>query len=224
MLRSVSMCALVLCALVMPEQSTRADEPRGTAGAPDVPAAAAKPQSLELTYESIDGVQYTRSSPSQSRATVFVFISTTCPIANAYQPRLRELQKEFAGHGIGFVQVVADPNATKEKLEQHRREYDIQSVLVLDQEQRLARALTAKVTPEAIVVDGRGYVRYRGRIDNQYATFGKKRPSPTVEDLKIVLDALIHNRVIETVETTAVGCRIQYAESGGGVSPDTTCP
>jgi thiol-disulfide isomerase/thioredoxin len=170
-----------------------------------------KVNSLKIT--AIDGPPWSLADKSQSniRASVFIFVNTTCPIANAYQPRLRELAKEFESQGIRFVQIHADPKLQADDARKHAKEFDIRCAVALDPDQQIAKALGAKVTPEAIVVDHRGDIRYRGRIDDQFAGYGKKRPAPTQEELHQALSELCAGKPITITETKAVGCVIHYA-------------
>ena len=45
---------------------------------------------------------------SSPRATVWLFISTDCPICNGYQPEIERLRMRFAPRGIEFVGVYAE--------------------------------------------------------------------------------------------------------------------
>lgn len=70
----------------------------------------------------------------------------------------------------------------------------------------------ATVTPEAVVVDRNGEIRYRGRIDNFYADLGKPRQQITQHDLADALNAVLAGKPVLHPETKALGCYI--------VSPD----
>lgn len=158
---------------------------------------------------SIDG-QSIALDADKVKATAFVFVTNTCPIANAYQPRLRELQGEYGKRGIQFVEVYPVAALTKEDVVTHRREFEITTACVLDPELSLAKRLGAKVTPEAIVVDRAGRVLYRGRIDDQHAALGKKRPLASQHDLANALQAIVADQPIAISETKPVGCIIRY--------------
>ena len=58
----------------------------------------------------------------------------------------------------------------------------------------IAERAKATVTPQAVVVGPGGIVKYRGRIDNQYAALGKPRRVVTVHDLRDALDAVLAGR------------------------------
>jgi len=82
---------------------------------------------------------------------------------------------------------------------------------VLDHDHKLTRFAGAEVTPEAAVFDGKGLLVYRGRIDNLYADFGKKRAKPTRRDLRETLDALLAGKRLAKRTTKAVGCYIDFS-------------
>ena len=78
----------------------------------------------------------------------------------------------------------------------------------VDGDRAIARAAGASVTPEAVVVDRAGAVRYRGRIDNLYVDLGRRRHAATVHDLRDAIDAVLAGRPVATPRTEALGCYI----------------
>ena len=183
-------------------------------------AAAEEPKGSErdaietVSFADIDAVEHTIGGPGQVAAsdyTVIVFINTDCPIANAYQPELARLFKKFSGEGVDMIMVQANRNLTEDQAQAHRREYDIKWSVALDPQQQIARRMSATTTPEAFVVDAAGKTRYRGRIDDRYVTYGKKRPEPSRRDLELALSALLSGQQVELTNTQAVGCKIFYS-------------
>jgi hypothetical protein len=67
----------------------------------------------------------------------------------------------------------------------------------------------AEVTPEAVVLDRKSVVRYRGRIDDLYAALGKKRARVTRHDLRDALDSIAAGKRVKQKETKAIGCLIE---------------
>jgi hypothetical protein len=78
----------------------------------------------------------------------------------------------------------------------------------VDRSRVIARRANASMTPQAVVVDRAGEIRYRGRIDNFYAALGKPRQQVTEHDLRDALDAVLSGRAVPKRETEAVGCYI----------------
>lgn len=79
---------------------------------------------------------------------------------------------------------------------------------LIDRDRTIAGRAKASVTPEAVLVDARGEIRYRGRIDNRYVDLGKPRRVVTVHDLREALDAVLAGKPVPHPETTALGCHI----------------
>lgn len=165
-----------------------------------------------IAFSDLDGNQHTLPCKADSRGLVLVFINTDCPIANSYHPTLRRLREEFADARFDFVMVHADADLTLEAARKHKNEYEIAWPVALDPGNRLARRVSAKVTPEAIVVDAMGQVLYRGRIDDRHQTYGRKRPEPSTNDLQVALQAISKGKPAPTTETKPVGCIIRYAD------------
>ena len=151
----------------------------------------------------IDGVTHALDGTA-----VFVFVKTKCPIANYYQPTLRRLAAEW-GEDVTLVQVHTEARVDAAAARTHRDEYDAAGVIVLDAEQRLVNAFDATVTPEAVVVDASGGVRYRGRVDDTYLAFGKRRQVATSPDLANAVAAVLSGDPVPVAKTEAVGCRIR---------------
>ena len=79
----------------------------------------------------------------------------------------------------------------------------------------LADRLGAERTPEVFVLDESRAVRYRGRVDDQYA-IGVHRPAPTAHDLADAIEALLGGRPVATPRTEAAGCKIGRASKPEG--------
>jgi alkyl hydroperoxide reductase subunit AhpC len=162
-------------------------------------------------FKDIDGKDH-GWSPNRKTTTVLVFINTDCPIANSYHPVLAKLVEDLKDKNVDIVLVHANPQLTVKQAREHMREYNIQLPVVLDPNQEIAQTVLARVTPEAFIVDKSGQVQYRGRIDDQHVSFGKKRPKPTRDDLRIAIEEVLAGNPVSEKDTKAVGCLIRYAK------------
>lgn len=172
---------------------------------------------LSITLQDIDGRKLDLNDKDY-KGTVLVFISTDCPVANSYQPKLSRLRKEFSGSILQFVMVHGNPQTTIDQARKHQQEYQIEWPVVLDSDQRVALELKAKNIPEAFLLDSKGTIVYRGRIDDQYAALGKKRVAPTEHNLSDAIRAFLKGQPIPQKETQAVGCVIRYSQAASQVS------
>lgn len=171
-------------------------------------------ETIEWKLVDIDERPHSPFQDESVRAVALVFISTDCPIANSYQPQLRRLAERFEPNGIRFFLVHPTAGLSLEDARKHREEYGITSPVVIDIDQTMTRAVKATVTPQAIVFTrGSGEAVYRGRIDNRYATFGKKRNVATTSEFADALDDIVAGRKVAVPETKPVGCLISFDTS-----------
>ncbi len=146
--------------------------------------------------------------PSKGGATALVFYSTECPISNEYSPILAKLAETLASPGFALIGVCVDPDLSTVEVAKHAKEFGLKFPVVLDRDGSLAAKLGIKVTPEAVVLDAKGKIRYQGRIDDTYPTRGKRRANPTTSDLKDAVLAVLGGREVAADRAEAVGCPI----------------
>jgi hypothetical protein len=165
-----------------------------------------------VQIRTIDG---TLSNPFRPAgpANILFFISSDCPISNSYAPTIQRLCREYGAKGVGCGLFYEDIGVDASGVRKHLKEYRYGDMTAaIDDARKIAKEAKASVTPEAVVVDARGDIRYRGRIDNFYAGLGKPRQVVTVHDLRDALDAVLANRRVVNPETQAFGCYITDPE------------
>lgn len=149
------------------------------------------------------------AEPPTSRATVEVFLSSTCPISNGYAPELARLRAEWAPRGIAFRLIYVEPGLTIEQARRHAAEHALAGEIVVDSDRRLARARGARVTPEVALVAPEGGTFYQGRIDDRFRDLGLGYSPPRTSELRDALAALLAGRSPARPRTEAVGCPIE---------------
>jgi hypothetical protein len=168
---------------------------------------------VEWQFTDIDGRIHKPFEDEATRGIALIFISTDCPIANSYQPQLQRLAAAHAKNGIRLFMIHPSRDVTLEEARQHAAEFKIESRVVIDADQSIARRVGATVTPQAFVfARDQKAPFYEGRIDDLYAALGKKRGVATTHDLADALTALIDGRPVEHAKTQAVGCYISYED------------
>jgi hypothetical protein len=156
----------------------------------------------------VDGSVRDLFAPS-GPANVLVFVASDCPVSNGYAPEIQRICRDYRTKGVACSLVYEDAAIDTARVRAHRDEYHYRDVLaVIDGDRAIARRAKATVTPQTVVVGPGGVVKYRGRIDNQYAALGKPRRVVTVHDLREALDAVLSGRPIANPETEAFGCFI----------------
>ena len=165
----------------------------------------------QRVWEDTAGLQHSLFSSSDGRYRVLTFVTTDCPIANACQPELSRLCELYSEANVDFYQINSTQSATLDAAKEHVESYGISMPMILDSDQSIARRVNAKVTPEAFVISPVGDVLYRGRINDLYAGYGKRRREASSHDLRDAVAAALAGEPIAIPETKPVGCFIQYA-------------
>jgi thiol-disulfide isomerase/thioredoxin len=168
---------------------------------------------LPARAEGVHGKAVSLAIPANG-ALVVVFYSTECPISNAYTPTLNAISSDYAGKPVRLVAVCADPDLTDGEILKHERDYAIRYEVAVDRRGVLAARLGAKLTPEAFVVDSSGVIRYRGRIDDQFASRGKRRVVPQTHELRDAIEAVLAAKLVPQAEVEAVGCPLPDSDPG----------
>ncbi len=166
------------------------------------------------------GTWHTLDEARDRKIVVLVFLGTECPLAEAYAPRLAKIARDFEGRGVSFLGIDANQQDGPVAIGRFADKHGLPFPILKDVGNELADRLGAERTPEVFVLDSSRTVRYRGRIDDQYA-IGIHRPAATHNDLVDALDAVLSGRDIKTTKTEAVGCKLGRASKSNGGSKVT---
>jgi len=175
------------------------------------PGALAAPAKGKPVITDIDGKNHSLFASAKTKAVVFLFLLRDCPVSNVYAPEITRIHGDYAKKGVALYLVHPARDTDAKAARAHAKEYKLSAPIVLDHDHKLTRLAKAEVTPEAAVFDGKGRLVYRGRIDNLYADFGKKRFKPTRRDLRDTLDALLAGKRLAKRTTEAIGCYIDFS-------------
>jgi hypothetical protein len=150
----------------------------------------------------------TPSSPTPASATVFLFVSVSCPISNRYAPLIHQLHAAHLADPMSFWLVYPNPAESAAMIERHLSEFGFGIAALRDPGHELVTATGVTVTPEAAVYDRRRQLAYRGRIDNRHVRLGLERTVATEHDLADALEAIAAGREVRPPRGGAVGCFI----------------
>ena len=138
---------------------------------------------------------------------LFFFLSKDCPISNYYAPEIKRICAE--NNDVRCVLAFPDQQASEAGIKTHLNEYGLSGIdFTIDRNYSLVSRAAAKVTPEAIVVNDRGQIVYRGRIDDRYVTWGKTRREVQSPDLRRALAEVTAGKPVSVSETKPIGCYI----------------
>lgn len=108
--------------------------------------------------------QYPARTGSESSATVLIFAAPGCTISERARPLVEELHAEFHSGRVSLVTVIPG-RWSAELLGSLKLAAGIP--VLIDPDLTLTRRAAVRVTPEAVLLDARGQVRYRGRLESQ---------------------------------------------------------
>jgi hypothetical protein len=164
----------------------------------------------QMVLRDVNGKLHRPFGDDKLKGCVLIFVSPDCPIANAFQPELGEIYNQFGGPEVSFFLVYCCPDLKLKSVQEHVREFKVTLPAILDEGQQIGQRVQAKVTPEAIVLNGKGEVVYRGMINNLYAGYGKKRIRATEHYLRDACQSICAGKTPERSSTKAIGCLIYY--------------
>jgi peroxiredoxin len=162
-----------------------------------------------FTLPDTDGIEH--SLPNGTfPATVVVFTCNHCPYALAWQDRIADAARDYAGRGVRFLAINPNdaeryPRDSYEAMQQRVRDEDWPLPYLRDETQQVARDYGARVTPDVFVLDADGTLRYRGAPDSDYSDPGKGGAW-----LRAALDAVLEGRAPDQAETEPMGCGIKW--------------
>jgi hypothetical protein len=197
--------ATLVTAFVLFAHAAAADEGKPLALGATVPLATAK------LKNPADGKNLTLAEARGAKGTLVVFTANNCPWAKAWEQRIVELANGYSKKGVGVVLVNAnDPGTSKadtaELVKARHQERAMAVPYVIDENQVVARAFGASVTPEAYLFDKSGKLVYHGTIDDN----GKQPDKVTKRYLQDALEAVTAGKAPAVGETKGIGCGIKF--------------
>jgi peroxiredoxin len=159
-----------------------------------------------ITLKDVEGRSHTPLSQPGKKAVALIFLMPDCPIANYYAPEISRICQEYGEKGVACFLVHVDPDVTAAQAARHARSHGLKGTVLLDPRHELARKAGVTIAPEACVFTPSGSLAYRGRIDDIYVDYGKRRAAPSKRDLRDALDAVLAGKKVAAPVTKAIGC------------------
>lgn len=157
----------------------------------------------------VDGRTWSLESFSEP-ALLVVFTCNHCPISVAYETRLVELARDYAGRvGVAAINPnddVAYPEDSFENMKVRARERGFPFPYLRDASQEVARAYGAQCTPDPFLFDRDRRLVYAGRIDDS----PRDPARVSRRDLRLAIDATLAGRPVQIDVRPAVGCSIKW--------------
>jgi hypothetical protein len=159
-----------------------------------------------VRYYDLQGRPHTPLSQPEMKATVLFFLLPDCPVSNVYVPEIKRIAADYEAKKIAAFIVHADPDVSVDMAKKHAKEYGYTCPVLRDPAHLLVKATGVTMAPEVAVIGPDRKVLYRGRIDDLYVDYGKRRPAPTQRDLRAALDAILKGECVSPATTKVIGC------------------
>jgi peroxiredoxin len=148
---------------------------------------------------------------------IVVFTCNTCPVAQAYEQRVIDLDKQFASKGYPVIAINANdaqisPGDSYDAMKKRATDKKYSFPYLLDETQEVAKTYGAMHTPTVFVVQKEGpdfIVKYIGAIDNN-AQDGAQASEKYVQN---AVNALLEGKAIATPTAKAIGCGIKWRKA-----------
>jgi peroxiredoxin len=141
----------------------------------------------------------------KGKAVVVIFDATRCPYAKGYKERVAAMGKEYAAKGVTFVTINSNKTEAPAEVAEDAAKNGFSFPVLKDEGNRVADLYGATKTPEVYVLDPKGTLLYRGRIDETHDD-PKNVKSP---DLRNALEAILSGKPVPAAETKAFGCSLK---------------
>lgn len=137
---------------------------------------------------------------------VFFLLSPECPLCKNYVQVINQLYQD--NPQVKFYGIVPGAAYHTKELLLFKKDYRPLFPLYIDPNKKLTTYLKGTTTPECIVINGMGIIKYRGLIDNWAYSLGSQRQVTTAHYLADVLDIVSNNKPITITNTKPIGCMI----------------
>ena len=158
-----------------------------------------------FSLSNYDGKAYDLGKVIKSnKATVVMFISTNCPVSNAYNERMEQLYEKYHEKGVAVIAVNSNKAEDIKAIAEHAKDHGFRFPVVKDPGNKVADLYGAQVTPEAYVIAPDGKLLYHGRIDDN-----RNAAKVTSSDLAGSLDNILAGKKVTATSLRAFGCSIK---------------
>jgi hypothetical protein len=158
----------------------------------------------------VDGAEHSLESYANSDVLVLVQSCNHCPYVQAWEGRMKEIQRDYADRGVSIVAINSNdpdryPEDSFEEMAKRAAHEGFNFDYLLDEDQSLGRALGSERTPEVFVFDQDRKLVYHGAIDDS-----RDNTAVTEHYLRDALDAVLDGREPPVAETLPIGCSVKW--------------
>jgi len=164
--------------------------------------------SKSIGYDNFSLYDYNNSLHSLKEFTdkkgiVVMFISTQCPVSNAYNTRMSKIHAEY-GNDFSFIGINSNKQENMQEIKKHALENNLEFVILKDSSNVIADKFSASFTPEIYVLNNNFHQVYHGRIDDS-----RRKDNVESRDLENALNEIKIGNEVSVADTKAFGCSIK---------------
>jgi peroxiredoxin len=157
-----------------------------------------------FTLKDYNGKEHSLADYKKSKAIVLIFVSTECPVSNAYNSRMAELYRNYKDKDVQFLGINSNKAEKNNDIKEHAEENNLEFPILKDEGNKIADKLNASVTPEVYLLNSNLEILYHGRIDDS-----QKEKNISEKDLSKALDEVLAGKKVSKTNTKAFGCTIK---------------
>ncbi len=166
---------------------------------------------IPFALKGTDGRVHRADDAAKAKVFGVIFHCNHCPYAQAWESRLIQVQRDYAGRGVQLVLInsndpVKYPGDSFEQMQRRAQDKQYPFPYLVDETQDIAKQYGATRTPEIFLFDEKRILRYHGAPDDNYEDVNAVR-QPYLRD---ALDALLSGTLPRIRETKPVGCTIKW--------------
>ena len=167
---------------------------------------------LAPAWKDLIGVDDKRHSLSdcKTKLIVLIFIANHCPVAAAYEERLKQLAVDYRERDVELVAISVSrlDSDRLDKMKERSKDSKFSFSYLQDASQTIGHRYGATTTPQVFILNAERRIAYMGAFDDQWKDTSKVETHYT----RAAIDALLLGKPPEIRETRPVGCAIEYAD------------
>jgi len=142
-------------------------------------------------------------------AAIVLFVQgNECPIVRNAFTDFRDIESEYAPKGVKFFMINSNIQDTRESIAKEMVSYDVDTPVLVDEDQLVADVLDLDITAEAFVINPKDWsIAYRGPINDRIG-YESQKNNASNKYLSDALKATIGNTSVENSFVNTKGCAI----------------
>jgi hypothetical protein len=138
---------------------------------------------------------------------LFIFLSPECPLSKNYTVTLNKMFQQY-NNEVEFYGCISGKGFTDEEIQSFNNTYKILFPLFVDESKKFTNYISARVTPEVILLNKKCELVYKGAIDDWVQDLGTQKLTVSKHYLQDAIAASLNHKEVPVKRTKAIGCLI----------------